>query len=183
MTYASHQTIKLGRGKHSSPEGGACVMELASMLAGERFSDHPRSVSRVIGAFLRGYNDTLDDDRRQDLYAYAAMAVGTAAVPAIEDLRVARLLDWADERRRERRSVLARLTGPRLGRARRRDPEAVGTYAVRILPQITAGIHRSVLGLVDELIALGSEPLTDLPPLEDPITAPPGRARTVGLGS
>jgi hypothetical protein len=42
-------------------------MELASMLAGERFSDRPRSVSRALAAFLRGYNDLLDDKRRQDL--------------------------------------------------------------------------------------------------------------------
>ena len=42
MPPVSHQTIKLSRGRHSSPEHGACVMELASMLAGEGFSDHPR---------------------------------------------------------------------------------------------------------------------------------------------
>jgi len=45
MGPVTHQTIRLSRGKHSSPEEGACVMELASMLAGEPFSDHPcRSV-------------------------------------------------------------------------------------------------------------------------------------------
>ena len=46
------------------------------MLAGERFSDHPRSVCPVIAAFLRSYNDHVDDRRRQDLYDYAAQAVG-----------------------------------------------------------------------------------------------------------
>ena len=45
------------------------------MLAGEPFSDRPRSVCPVIAGFLRAYNDGLDDDRRQDLYAYAARAV------------------------------------------------------------------------------------------------------------
>lgn len=75
----SHQTVILGRGRHSDPSKGACVMELASMLAGERFSDHPRSVCPVIGRYLRALNDGLDDERRQELYALAAAAVGTAA--------------------------------------------------------------------------------------------------------
>jgi hypothetical protein len=47
------------------------------MLAGERFSDRPRSVCRVIGAFLRAYNDGLDERRLQHLYAYASRVVGT----------------------------------------------------------------------------------------------------------
>ncbi len=53
----SHQTVQLARGHHDSPQTGACVMELASMLAGEPFSDRPRSTSPVISAFLRTYND------------------------------------------------------------------------------------------------------------------------------
>jgi hypothetical protein len=39
MSPVSHQTIKLSKGKHRAPEDGACVMELASMLAGESFTD------------------------------------------------------------------------------------------------------------------------------------------------
>jgi hypothetical protein len=74
----SHQTVTLGRGRHSDPSKGACVMELASMLAGERFSDHPRSVCPVIGRYLRALNDGLDDERRQGLYALAAAVVGTS---------------------------------------------------------------------------------------------------------
>ena len=67
----SHQTVRLRRGKHASPEKGVCVMELASMLAGEPFSDRPQAVCPVIGAYLRSYNDVVDDERRQDLYRYA----------------------------------------------------------------------------------------------------------------
>lgn len=99
MAVVSHQTIRLSKGRHSSPESGACVMELASMLAGEQFTDHPRSVSRVIGAFLRCYNDMLDDTRRQDLYAYAAKVVGSASSPAVEYARTTRLAHWAEARR------------------------------------------------------------------------------------
>ena len=35
MTRVTHQTVRLTTGKHTSPSDGACVMELASMLAGE----------------------------------------------------------------------------------------------------------------------------------------------------
>ena len=57
MSSVSYQTIKLSTGRHSSPEVGACVMELASMLAGEPFTDQPESVCPVIASFLRAYND------------------------------------------------------------------------------------------------------------------------------
>jgi hypothetical protein len=77
MREPTHQTVKLGRGKHASPIEGACVMELASMLAGEDFDDHPSSACPVIGMVLRAYNDGVDDARRQDLYRWAAEVVGT----------------------------------------------------------------------------------------------------------
>ena len=84
MAPVTHQTIRLSRGNHASPESGACVMELASMLADEPFSDHPASVCPVIGSLLRTYNDLLDDDRRADLYGYASKVVGSAGS---EDVR------------------------------------------------------------------------------------------------
>ena len=74
----SHQTVVLAVGRHERPEDGACVMELASMLSGEPFGDHPRSVCPVIGRFLRTLNDGLCDERRQELVELAALAVGTA---------------------------------------------------------------------------------------------------------
>jgi hypothetical protein len=67
MTARSYQTVRLARGRHSSRHAGVCLMELASMLAHEPFSDRAVSISATIGAFLRTYNDGLDDDRRQDL--------------------------------------------------------------------------------------------------------------------
>jgi hypothetical protein len=36
----------LSPGKHPSPRTGACFMELASLLAGERWSDHPACTHR-----------------------------------------------------------------------------------------------------------------------------------------
>jgi hypothetical protein len=102
MQAATHQTVKLSRGSHASPGHGACVMELASMLAGERFSDHPSSVSPVIASVLRAYNDLLGDERRQDLYRYAASAVGTRAPRAVEEARLARTASWAAATRAHR---------------------------------------------------------------------------------
>jgi hypothetical protein len=75
----SHQTVRLVPGRHRSADGGVCATELASMLAGERFSDRPRSVCPVIGGFLRAYNDAVDDARRGDLVPYASEVVGTRA--------------------------------------------------------------------------------------------------------
>ncbi|MBV8957023.1 MAG: hypothetical protein JO153_14030 [Solirubrobacterales bacterium] len=92
---ASHQTVRLARGRHPSPRFGACVMELASMLADERFSDRPASVSPVIGAFLRTYNDGIDDERRQDLYPLASLIVGTAGSRRVERERASRCLEFA----------------------------------------------------------------------------------------
>src|SRR5215216_143792 len=107
---ANHQTIRLSKGKHASPSEGACIMELASMLAGEPFSDRPASVCPVVAGFLRAYNDRIDDDRRQDLYRYAAEVVDTRAAPAVEHARERRCLEWADEMRRQRPRPLRWMT-------------------------------------------------------------------------
>jgi len=77
MAEVTHQTARLSPGRHRSPEHGTCVMELASMLAGEPFTDRPRTVCPVVATVLRTYNDVVDDVQRQDLYRYAAESVGT----------------------------------------------------------------------------------------------------------
>ena len=40
----------LSPGKHRSPRTGACFMELASLLAGERWSDHPACTHPLLAA-------------------------------------------------------------------------------------------------------------------------------------
>jgi hypothetical protein len=91
----SHQTVRLAAGRHRSPRFGVCVMELASMLSEEPFTDRPRNASPVVGAFLRTYNDGLDDERRQDLYELASLIVGSAARRAVERERASRCLEFA----------------------------------------------------------------------------------------
>ncbi len=57
---------------------------VASTLADEPFSDRPENTSPVIAAFLRTYNDGLDDERRQDLFTLASLIVGTTGGRAVE---------------------------------------------------------------------------------------------------
>jgi hypothetical protein len=92
----SHQVVELKRGKHSSPAQGACVVELASMLAGERFSDRPRSVCPVIASYMRTLNDRLDEASRQQLYPYAAAIVGTRGPGKLGTRRARLCLEWAE---------------------------------------------------------------------------------------
>jgi hypothetical protein len=158
METASHQTVRLSEGKHTSPEDGVCVMELASMLAGERFGDHPVSVSRPIAAVLRGYNDWLDRDeeRRQTLYAYASRVVGTAAGSDVEDARTNALLAWGDELwSRRRRTPRGWLRARRELRAWVSGPESAARYAVNGLYARGEKTHAEVLAMVDELIEMG----------------------------
>src|SRR4051794_41163630 len=91
----NHQTTRLGPGRHHGPGPEVCVMELASMLAGERFSDRPTSVCPIVGALLRAHNDALDELQRGDLYRYAAEAVGTRGEFELQLTRAAAAISWA----------------------------------------------------------------------------------------
>ena len=155
MSPVSYQTIKLGKGKHSTPEEGACVMELASMLAGEPFTDHPASVCPVIGSFLRSYNDTIDERRRQALYEYASRVVGSRGSRRAQQERADRLATWAEEMQRSRRTWFLRSPLRAVGRLRKPSIDAVGSYAVHSIPKHTDRTHASVLALIDELLAIG----------------------------
>lgn len=141
MPTPSHQTIRLGRGSHSSPDEGACVMELASMLAGEPFNDHPKSVCPVVGAFLRTYNDAVDEDRRQDLYEYAARAVGTRGSSRLTRRRKRACLDRASSSG-QASSLRRLLTG-----AERSGQSAAKSFVEAGVPR-----HRDALAFIDELI-------------------------------
>jgi hypothetical protein len=156
MSPVSHQTIKLSSGKHSSPGEGACVMELASMLAGEPFGDHPASVCPVIGSLLRAYNDSVDDAMRQDLYQYAGRVVGSRAGAEVQRIRAEHVAAWSSELLLAR---LSRFLPDAIARwiCRMRTPplDSVGTHAVRLIPKHTARVHAAVLALVDELLAIG----------------------------
>lgn len=155
MPTMSHQTVRIGKGRHESPDGGeVCVMELASMLAGEPFSDRPTTVSPVLAAFLRGYNDALDDDRRQLLLPWAAACVGTGPA-SVED-------------EKERRRLIAAAAGGPVDRLvasfwvrdgatiRETGCEHVGRrVGFRVAQWRSERRHEQVRALVDRLIAVG----------------------------
>jgi hypothetical protein len=86
--------LRLGSGSHASIESGACIMEAVSVVSGEPFSDHPKCASRVIGAFLRVWNDDLPDAQRQMLKPYVAKVVGTADGQDVETARARLVQDW-----------------------------------------------------------------------------------------
>ncbi|HET6867016.1 MAG TPA: hypothetical protein VFH80_13940 [Solirubrobacteraceae bacterium] len=188
MAPVSYQTIRLSKGKHDSPNDGACVMELASMLADEPFDDHPRSVCPVIGSFLRAYNDRIDDGRRQDLCAYAAKVVGSRSSPEVQQARAERLSAWRLELPCS--PWLRRLLPVRLrALVPTPPPELVGSYAVCAIPEHTDETHAEALALIDELLTIGArEPLTigapapsDSPIRPSPSPSPePKAGETVG---
>jgi hypothetical protein len=155
MQPKTHQTIKLSSGRHSSPEAGACVMELASMLAGEPFTDHPRSVCPVIASFLRAYNDRVDDTRRQDLYAYASKVVGSKASRSVEEARTARLARWVADRKPFGviRLLLALGFQPYAPGA---DLDEFGFRVVLAIRRHDDHAHAQALALVDELLQIGA---------------------------
>lgn len=158
MAPPTHQTVKLSKGRHKSPREGACVMELASMLAGEPFSDHPASVCPVIGAFLRRYNDTVGDKRRQALYRYAALVVGTHASEDVRRARLHRVHTWTLELRRRRRPSWFPERWRTLGLPEVRDTELLADRAAHEVMRRGEHVHAEVLSVLDELIAIGAGP-------------------------
>jgi hypothetical protein len=118
----------LSRGKHRSPRKGACFMEFASLLAGERWSDHPACTHPLLAAVARHVNDFTSDAGRgrlvelipsvigltgQDLHIDARIALGSArlALPVVaaERQRVLAVAVLSCER------VLAELDGRPVG--------------------------------------------------------------------
>jgi hypothetical protein len=163
----SYQTVPLARGKHASPRNGACVMELASMLAGEDFTDRPAAVDPVIAAFLRAYNDAVDDRRRQDLFRYAADTVGTRAPGDVVRARAARCLA---ELRRVRRWPRRALATPRTPPESVPGMERLAGRLARELHRSGAGSHARALRFADELVALGAPARDERPAPAAPVS-------------
>ncbi|MFG1695218.1 hypothetical protein [Nonomuraea sp. NPDC049309] len=74
----------LSRGRHRNPKRGACFMELASYLAGERWSDHPACTHPLLAALARLVNDNTDDENRAKLVPLVPSIIGLVS----DDLRV-----------------------------------------------------------------------------------------------
>ena len=66
----------LSAGRHRNPKRGACFMEFASYLAGERWSDHPRCTDPTLAALARAVNDTMRDEHRSELVSDIPRVIG-----------------------------------------------------------------------------------------------------------
>ncbi|MFG1705756.1 hypothetical protein ACFLIM_21415 [Nonomuraea sp. M3C6] len=74
----------LSRGRHRNPKRGACFMELASYLAGERWSDHPACTHPLLAALARLVNDNTSDESRARLVGLVPSIIDLSS----DDLRV-----------------------------------------------------------------------------------------------
>lgn len=54
----------LTAGRHRNPRDGGCVMEYVSLLAGERWSDHPSCTHPLLAHLARTVNDRTSDESR-----------------------------------------------------------------------------------------------------------------------
>ena len=86
LTHGSHKTFKQG----------ACAMEFAAYLAGEKHSDEPECVCPVLRVFVIAWNDGLptDDDRNRLLKPLIPQLLDTRSTPAVEKKRAYLALDW-----------------------------------------------------------------------------------------
>src|SRR5688572_16513685 len=66
----------LSRGRHRTPRRGACFMELAAFLAGERWSDHPSCTHPLLGELARRVNDATSDAARPQLAPLIPSVIG-----------------------------------------------------------------------------------------------------------
>lgn len=79
----------LSRGKHRSARRGACFMEMASYLAGERWSDHPTCTHPLVASVARLVNDNTSDDGRSRLAELIPSVVGLTTPDPRADARIA----------------------------------------------------------------------------------------------
>ena len=66
-----------GRGSHRSPEHGACVMEYAALLSGDRHTDHPLGVHPFLATLCRQVNDIVGNEARAELVRLVPALLGT----------------------------------------------------------------------------------------------------------
>src|SRR5436305_8838041 len=77
MTHAPDSLPMLSAGNHRSPRSGGCFMEIASFLAGERWSDHPKCADPSLAELARCVNDRMPDARRPQLALMIPAVIGT----------------------------------------------------------------------------------------------------------
>src|SRR5665647_2727308 len=85
----------LSRGKHRDPRRGACFMEMASFLAGERWSDHPACTHPLLAELARLINDRVTDRFRSRLIPLIPSVIGLNSDDVHVDAAIALRSAWA----------------------------------------------------------------------------------------
>ncbi len=156
-------SVRLDPGAHRSPGDGVCLMELASLMAEEKFSDRPRCACIVIAAFLRDWNDRSGYAHRQRLRPYARRVVGSRAGKSVTHRRRDVCLIWAGadlsgnwvSRAMRRLAMRARIMAILGIRPALRLNEGAGQLAARVV--FSRYDSETGLMLVDDLLQIGPE--------------------------
>jgi len=136
----------LSPGRHRSPQRGACFMEFASYLAGERWSDHPACTHGTLAHLARMVNDRTSDSGRARLTPLIPTVVGLTSDDPLLDVMLAvraasAALPIAGEERQRSQAVGVRVA---LGVLAARDDETaaelreVAKAALRAAPAADA---------------------------------------------
>jgi hypothetical protein len=153
----------LAAGMHLAPEDGVCLMEYVSVLAGERFTDHPRCTEPTLAFLARLVNDTISDGSRGSL---APLAADLTVLGRADAVGSARLVVAVVQGART-----AAAPGPRLRRAERRaerrlvrvtGPGALGSLARALSPVHMRGAGRHRLTTAVSAVADRDEALLEL---------------------
>src|SRR5215213_5111054 len=80
---------RLSPGRHRSPRRGACFMEFASYLAGERWSDHPACTHGTLAHLARMVNDRTSEAGRARLTPLIPTVVGLTSDDPLLDVLLA----------------------------------------------------------------------------------------------
>jgi hypothetical protein len=134
---------QLARGKHRNPRKGACFMELASYLAGERWSDRPSCTHPLLAALARLVNDHTSDEGRDALGPLVPSVIG---------------LTSADPRVDGRNALRAATAALPVASAERQRVLAVSVLSARrALRELDGGIDADVARQCDEALASAPE--------------------------
>jgi hypothetical protein len=132
---------QLSRGKHRNPRKGACFMELASYLAGERWSDHPACTHPLLATLARLVNDHTTDAGRERLVVLVPSVIGLTSddlhVDAVIALRSATTALPIASDERQRVMAVSVLAAERvLGQLDGRPATALGERSEGALAQV-----------------------------------------------
>lgn len=151
----------LSPGRHRSPRRGACFMEFASYLAGERWSDHPACTHGTLAHLARLVNDRTGEAGRARLTPLIPAVVGlTSDDPLLDVLLALRAasaaLPFAAEERQRSLAVAVRAAlrvlserddelvaeWRELAEAALRAAPAADAWAIQFIERVGAGHSR-----------------------------------------